>query len=94
MWHATYSFLIDSYAILLVQEELRATVETEILDAAGEVDIAGEDAEASVILSPSFQQPFPQRKYFYYYTFDVYNILFVVGYNSQFVGFQMFAHFQ
>ena len=46
MWHATYSFLIDSYAILLVQEELRAAVEAEILDAAREVDIAGEDAEA------------------------------------------------
>ena len=79
---------------LLVQEELWAAVEAELLDAAGEVDIAGEYAEASVILSPSFQQPFPQRKHFYYYTFDVYNILFVVGYNSQFVCFQMFAHFQ
>ena len=79
---------------LLVQEELWAAIEAELLDAAGEVYIAGEDAEASVILSPSFQQPFPQRKYFYYYTFDVYNILFVVGYNSQFVCFQMFAHFQ
>ena len=80
--------------LLLVQEELWTAVEAELLDAAGEIDIAGEDAKASVILSPSFQQPFPQRKYFYYYTFDVYNILFVVGYNSQFVCFQMFAHFQ
>ena len=80
--------------LLLIQEELWTAVEAEVLDAAGEVDIAGEDAEASVILSPSFQQPFPQRKYFYYYTFYVYNILFVVGYNSQFVCFQMFAHFQ
>ena len=85
-----YSFKI----LLFVQEELWAAVEAEVLDATGEVDIAGEDAEASVILSPSFQQPFPQRKYFHYYTFDVYNILFVVGYNSQFVCFQMFAHFQ
>ena len=84
-----------SFQILLfIQEELWAAVEAELLDAAGEVYIAGEDAETSVILSPSFQQPFPQRKYFYYYTFDVYNILFVVGYNSQFVCFQMFAHFQ
>ena len=80
--------------LLLIKKELWAAVEAEVLDAVGEVDIAGEDAEASVILSPSFQQPFPQRKYFYYYTFDVYNILFVVGYNSQFVCFQMFAQFQ
>ena len=79
---------------LLVQEELRTAIEAEVLDATGEVDVTWEDAEASVILSPSFQQPFPQRKYFYYYTFDVYNILFVVGYNSQFVCFQKFAHFQ
>ena len=89
------SMSFRSFQILLfVQEELWTAVEAEVLDAAGEVDIAGEDAESSVILSPSFQQPFPQRKYFYYYTFDVYNILFVVGYNSQFVCFQMFAHFQ
>ena len=89
------SMSFRSFQILLfVQEELWAAVEAEVLYAAGEVDIAGEDAEAFVILSPSFQQPFPQRKYFYYYTFDVYNILFVVGYNSQFVCFQMFAHFQ
>ena len=84
-----------SFQILLfVKEELRTAIEAEVLDATGEIDIAGEYAKASVILSPSFQQPFPQRKYFYYYTFDVYNILFVVGYNSQFVCFQMFAHFQ
>ena len=31
---------------LLVKEELWAAVEAEVLDAAGEVDIAGEDAEA------------------------------------------------
>ena len=31
---------------LLVQEELRTAVEAEVLDATGEVDIAGEDAEA------------------------------------------------
>ena len=31
---------------LFVQEELRTAVEAEVLDAAGEVDIAGEDAEA------------------------------------------------
>ena len=31
---------------LLIQEELWAAVEAELLDAAGEVDIAGEDAEA------------------------------------------------
>ena len=89
------SMSFRSFQILLfVQEELWAAIEAEVLDATGEVDIACENAEASVILSPSFQQPFPQRKYFYYYTFDVYNILFVVGYNSQFVCFQMFAHFQ
>ena len=89
------SMSFRSFQILLfIQEELWAAVEAELLDAAGEVDIACENAETSVILSPSFQQPFPQRKYFYYYTFDVYNILFVVGYNSQFVCFQMFAHFQ
>ena len=91
--HASMSF--RSFQILLfIQEELWAAVEAEVLDATREVDIACENAETSVILSPSFQQPFPQRKYFYYYTFDVYNILFVVGYNSQFVCFQMFAHFQ
>ena len=32
--------------LLLIQEELWAAVEAEVLDAAGEVDIAGEDAEA------------------------------------------------
>ena len=89
------SMSFRSFQILLfVQEELWTAVEAEVLDATGEIDIACENTEASVILSPSFQQPFPQRKYFYYYTFDVYNILFVVGYNSQFVCFQMFAHFQ
>ena len=40
-----YSFKI----LLFVQEELWAAVEAELLDATGEVDIAGEDAEASVI---------------------------------------------
>ena len=89
------SMSFRSFQILLfIKEELWTAVEAEVLDATREVDIACENAETSVILSPSFQQPFPQRKYFYYYTFDVYNILFVVGYNSQFVCFQMFAHFQ
>ena len=37
-----YSFKI----LLFVQEELWTAVETEVLDATGEVDIAGEDAEA------------------------------------------------
>ena len=31
---------------LFVKEELRTSVKAEVLDAAGEVDIAGEDAEA------------------------------------------------
>ena len=43
--HASMSF--RSFKILLlVQEELWAAVEAELLDAAGEVYIAGEDAEA------------------------------------------------
>ena len=36
-----------SFQILLfVQEELRTAVEAEVLDATGEIDIAGEDAES------------------------------------------------
>ena len=36
-----------SFQILLfIKEELRTAVEAEVLDATGEIDIAGEDAEA------------------------------------------------
>ena len=41
------SMSFRSFQILLfIKEELRTAVEAEVLDAAGEVDIAGEDAEA------------------------------------------------
>ena len=41
------SMSFRSFQILLfVKEELRTAVEAEVLDATGEIDIAGEDAEA------------------------------------------------